>query len=177
MASIHHYAERLLGHKVVENKESVDFRKGAIYYYKDKDLHGNYVHVSGGYSGDYFMGMWKMDDGRDLVGVTHHNCQAVCVYECTFFAFSEEDSTDVSPEIFPLKKMVKQMNKLSSKVRAQKELSDEEAQFKFVIPRDQGVLQVMVSMNRNQIEFPLMDLEWNGVKFVVKHKYNEIPEL
>ena len=178
MGSIHQYAERILGSKIMENKEDVDLRKGILYYYKEKDLPGNYVQVSGGYTGNYFLSLWKMKNGSDLVGFTHYNCQAYCVYECSFFEFTMHDSTEVSQEILPLKKMLKHMTKIKSKVVGSSGgMDDEEAQFKFVMPKGSGLLQLQISMNRNKIEFPIMELEWTGEKFVVNIKYKELPEL
>lgn len=176
-ASIHHYAERMLGGQIMENKEDVDLRKGILYFYKDKDLPGNYVHVSGGYTGDYYMALWKMKNGNDLLGVTHYNCQAYCVYECSFFEFTRSDSTEISEEILPVKKMVKHLNKMRSKVAGSAGADDEEAQFKFMMPRGSGLLQLQLSVNRNTIEFPIMDLLWTGEKFAVRTKYKKIPEL
>ena len=57
------------------------------------------------------------------------------------------------------------------------DMDDEEAQFKFVMPRGSGLLELHISMNRNRIEFPIMELEWTGEKFSIKTKYKELPEL
>lgn len=177
-ASIHHYAERMLGTKIVDRKEDVDLRKGTLYYYKERDLIGNYVHVSGGYMGDYFFAYWKMSNGNDLIGVTHYNCQANCLYECSFYEFSEDDSVEVSSQVMPLKKMVKHMKKMKAKVIGSRgNMDDEEVQFKFVLPHNSGVLGVHISMDRNKIEFPILELQWTGERFEVKAKYKEVPEL
>lgn len=177
IASIHHYAERLLGSRIVDDREDVDIRKGAIYYYKNKNLEGNYVHVAGGYAGEYRFSMWKMDDGNDLVGITHFNCEAFCTYECSFYSFSRSDSSEVSSKVFPLKKMLKHMNKIKSKVLAAAGIDDQDPQFKFILPKDRGMLRVEISMDRNKIEFPILDLSWTGEKFSIQTKYKEIPEL
>ena len=171
------YAERLMMMKIMDNAKDVDFNAGRLYYYKEKNLEGNYVHISGGYAGDYQMAMWKMDNGNDLVGVTSGNCGPVCVYECSFFEFDRADSTDVTNEIFPLQKMSKQLSKMRSKLLDQNEnIRDDQAQFKFILPHNQGTLSVYLSINYNQIEFPIMDLRWNGKEFVIDKKYKELPE-
>ena len=177
-ASVHQYAERVLGSQIKESKEEVDLRKDVLYYYAEKDLPGNYVHVSGGYTGDYFVALWKMKNGNDLVGVTHYNCQVYCVYECSFFEFTQNDSTEISAEILPVKKMVKHLTKIKSKVvGAAGNMDDEEAQFKFILPHGSGYLGLEISMNRNKVEFPIMQLEWTGEKFAIRTKYKEIPDL
>lgn len=177
-ASIHNYAERMLGHQIVDSKDDVDFRRGKLYYYKTKDLNSNYVHVSGGYTGDYMLALWKMENGNDLVGVTHYNCQAYCIYECSFFEFTLDDSTEVSADILPVNKMAKHLNKIRSKViGGAGEMDDEQAQFKFVLPTNGGLLRLEISIDHNRIEFPIMDLEWDGGKFSIHTKFKEIPEL
>lgn len=176
-ASIHMYAERLLGMKILESKDEINFDQGKLYYYKEKDLEGDYVKVSGGYGPDYEMAMWKMDSGKDLVGVTSDNCAPVCSYECSFYAFTDADSVEVTTQIFPLKKMVKQLRKSKKKfLKKNPEIKEDNAQFKFVLPHNEGVLKVFISLNMNRNEFQLMDLEWNGDKFAVQKKYKEIPE-
>ncbi|MCB9223486.1 MAG: hypothetical protein R2780_05035 [Crocinitomicaceae bacterium] len=176
-ASIHFYAEQMLRSAIVEKKEDVDLRQGRLYYYVEKDIPGQYVHVAGGYSGDYYLSLWKMDNGNDLLGVTHDNCEALCTYECSFFECTQDTIKDITPKIFPVKKMEKQLAKMKGKLLSKKPLQDENAQYKFILPHGQGLVQVQISMDRNQIEFPIMELEWTGEKFVIKAKYNEIPEL
>lgn len=177
-ASIHQYAERILGSSIMSSKEDVDLRKGKLYYYKEMDLPGNYVHVSGGYTGDYFLAWWKMKNGNDLVAVTHYNCQAYCIYECSFIEFSQTDSVEVTEQILPLAKMEKHLLKIKSKVvGAAGNMDDEEAQYKFILPHGSGLVGVEISVNRNKIEFPIMELEWNGEHFVLRTRYKEIPEL
>lgn len=174
-ASIHHYAERMLNAKIVENQEDISIRQGALYYYKEKNLETNYVHIAGGYSGDYRMCMWKMDNGNDLLGVTHFNCEAHCIYECSFFEFTPNDSTEISASIFPLKKMVKHMDKIKAKVLSHAGLKEGESQFKFILPRDQGIMTVEISLKNNEIEFPLLFLFWNGTTFEIVKKTKDIP--
>ena len=176
-ASVHYYAEEMLDSKIVEHQEDIDLRKGKMYYYAEKDIEGQYVHISGGYSGDYYMALWKMESGNDLLGVTHFNCQATCQYECSFFECDQDTIIDITPKIFPVKKMEKQLAKMKKKVLAKKDLTDKSSQYKFILPHGQGPLQVQLSMDSGQIEFPIMELEWNGEKFVLKTKFREIPDL
>lgn len=175
-ASIHMYAERLLGMKIMEHQEDVNFDQGKLYYYKTKDLEGNYVKVGGGYGPDYEMAMWKMDNGHDLVGVTSDNCAPVCSYECSFFEFTDSDSIEVTTEIFPLKKMVKHLRKTKRKfLKKNPDVKYDRSQFKFILPHNEGIVNVFFSSNLNQNEFPLLDLEWKGDKFRIQKKYKEIP--
>lgn len=174
---MHYYAEELLNSKIVERKEDVDLRKGKLFYYKVLDIPGNYAQVSGGYSGDYFMALWKMENGNDLLGVTHDNCEATCTFECSFFECNPDTIIEVTSQIFPVKKMEKQLNKMSKKVMASRELDNSNPQYKFILPRSQGLLEVRLSMENDKIEFPIMHLRWSGSKFVVDRKYKEIPEI
>jgi len=174
-ASIHMYAERLMKMKIVDEKSQLNRNKGIVYYYKEKDIAGNYVHISGLREGDFQMSMWKMENGNDLLGVTSGSCQPVCVYECSFYEFTALDSTDITSSIFPLQKMKKQLKKMKKKVLSSTQVKDENAQFKFILPHDRGLLQVFLSINNNSIEFPIMDLMWNGNEFVVQKTYKEIP--
>ncbi len=176
-ASIHMYAERMLSSKIADKQEDVAVRQGVLYYYKELDIPGKYVHVSGGFSGDYEFAMWKMDNGNDLIGITSGNCQPVCAYACSMFEFSENDSTDVSNTVFPLKKMEKQMLKLKKKVlAANPEIIDEQAQYKFELPKDGEPMIVYLSINKNKIEVPLLELDWDGEGFQINKKYKELPE-
>lgn len=175
-ASIHMYAERLLGMKIMETQEEVNFDQGKLYFYKTKDLDGNFVRISGGYGPDYEMAMWKMDSGNDLVGVTSDNCAPICSYECSFFEFNSTDSIEVTTQIFPLKKMVRHLRKMKKKfLKKYPETKDQNAQFKFVLPRNGGFVNVYLSIDKNQFEFPLLDLVWKGDKFAVQKKFKEIP--
>lgn len=175
-ASIHMYAERLMMMPIMETAQEVDFNVGKLYYYKEKDIVGSFVHVSGGFGGDYKMAMWKMENGNDLVGVTSNNCGPVCIYECSFFEFTKDDSVDVTNAIFPLGKMEKHLEKIKRKVLAKHpEIKDTEAQFKFELPHDQGIVSVEFSINYNQIEFEFMQLLWDGEKFVIQNKIKDIP--
>ncbi|MEO9531273.1 MAG: hypothetical protein ABJG68_11885 [Crocinitomicaceae bacterium] len=176
-ASIHMYAERLMKAKIMDDKADVDLRRGKHYYYKVKDLASNYVHISGGLGGDYIMAMWKMDNGHDLIGVTAVNCGPVCRYECSFFEFSETEQRTVTNEIFPIKKMVRHFDKLYRKLKKQDRTKEEVAQWKFLLPKKGYPLELQFSINNNKTEFPAIQLDWNGSKFVVKKKYKEIPEL
>ena len=174
-ASIHMYAERLMGMKIVDDKNQLNRSKGIVYYYKEKDIAGNFVHVSGLREGDFQMAMWKMDNGNDLIGVTSGSCQPVCLYECSFYEFTALDSTDITSSIFPLKKMSKQLKKMKKKVLSSTLVKDDNAQFKFILPHDKGVVAVFLSINSNSIEFPIMDLIWDGNQFVIQKTYKEIP--
>ena len=175
-ASIHMYAERMLSSKIADKAEDIAIRKGILFYYKELDIPGKYVHVSGGYSGDYKFSMWKMDNGDDLIGITNDICQPSCEYACSMFAFSDSDSTDVSAQVFPLKKMEKQMIKLSKKVLAQHpEITDQKAQYKFNLPKEGEPMLVYLSMDNNKIEVPLLQLVWNGKEFQISKKYKELP--
>jgi hypothetical protein len=177
ISSIHNYAERLLGAKIVEKKGDMNIREAKLFYYKKKDLGGQYVHISGEYSGDYYLAMWKMKDGRDVVVITHYRCEAWCNYEMSCYAFTKTDSTEVSTEVFPLKKMVKQLNKMRKKVLIEKDLEDKSAQYKFILGSGQGLMKVYISMDHNKIEFPILDLSWNGNQFQVSTRYKEVPDL
>jgi hypothetical protein len=174
-ASVHYYAEQMLGCKIVENKEDVDLRKGILYYYAVKDIAGNYGHISGGYTGDYYVSLWKMDNGNDLIGFTHFNCEASCLYECSFYESNLESMNEVTTEIFPVKKMTKHMNKMKKKVLGSGvDIQDPKAQFKFILPHGHGLLSVYLSIDNNKLEFPLLELEWNGEEFQIHTKYKEI---
>ena len=119
-----------------------------------------------------------MKNGNDLVGITHNNCQASCIYECSFFEFSQTDSVEITEDILPLAKMLKHLKKIKVQVvGARGDIDNEEAQFKFMMPRIPGLLVVEISMNRNKIEFPILELAWNGEKFAIKTKYKEAPDL
>jgi hypothetical protein len=176
-ASVHYYAEQMLKSKIVQSREEVDMRKGKLFYYKVLDMPGNYAQVSGGYSGDYYMSLWKTEDGNDLLGVTHDNCEARCTFECSFFECNPDTIIEVTADIFPVKKMEKQLKKMTKKVMASRELEDSNPQFKFILPRSQGLLEVRLSINYDRIEFPIMHLRWTGSKFVVDRKFKEIPML
>jgi hypothetical protein len=161
--------------KIMDNKADIDLRKGRHYYYKIKDLASNYVHISGGLGGDYVMAMWKMDNGNDLIGVTAINCSPVCVYECSFFEFSEDAQKMVTTEVLPLKKMKRHFDKLYRKLRKEDRTKAEVALWKFLLPKKGYPLELQFSIDKNKTEFPALQLDWTGSKFVVKKKYKEIP--
>ena len=175
-ASIHMYAERLMKSKIMDDQKDVDLRKGRHYYYKIKELASNYVRISGGLGGDYVMAMWKMDNGNDLVGVTAINCSPICIYECSFYEFGEESQKTVTTEVLPVNKMKKHFDKIYRKLRKEDRTNEEVAQWKFILPRKGYPMELEFSINKNKTEFPAVQLEWNGSKFVVKKKYKEIPE-
>ncbi len=175
-ANIHMYAELLVGSKIVEMKEDVDFRAGHVYYYKTKDLAGDYVHISGGFAGDYQMKMYKLKSGNDLVGVTEDNCQAVCKYAVTFLEFREKDSVDVTNDILPLEPMFKHLGKMHKKAQSTyPELKGTLPQYHFILQAASDELRIDYSSHDNQVEFPLLLLKWNGLSFQIIKKYKSIP--
>ncbi|MFT4600573.1 MAG: hypothetical protein ACI857_000748 [Arenicella sp.] len=174
-ASIHMYAERMLGSKIVDKKDDLAIRQGILYYYKTLDIPGKYVHVSGGYSGDFKFAMWKMTNGNDLIGITNDNCQPICKYACSMYEFTEHDSVDVSATIFPINKMEKHLAKLKKKVLAENsDITDDAAQYKFELPLDGDPMIVYLTMNHNKFKTPLLELEWNGEQFVIQKKYKDL---
>jgi hypothetical protein len=71
--------------------------------------------------------------------------------------------------------MKKHLKKMKNKVVANRQLTDDNAQFKFVLPHDRGLVGVYLSINNNAIEFPIMDLIWDGKQFNIQKTYKEIP--
>lgn len=177
-ANIHMYAELLLRSKIVEMKEDVNFRAGHVYYYKTKDLAGDFAHVSGGFAGDYQLKLFKLKSGNDLVGVTEDNCQSVCKYAVTFLEFTEQDSSDVTDNILPLKSMFKQLGKMHKKAQAvHPDLKGTLPQYKFILQAASNRIKVNYSSHDNSVEFPLLLLEWNGNSFQIIKKYKSIAEV
>jgi hypothetical protein len=82
----------------------------------------------------------------------------------------------VSDQVLPLSKMMKHLKKIKMKVVGSSgEIDNEDAQFKFKMPRSPALLEVQISMDWNKIEFPLLELSWSGDKFAIKTKYKEVP--
>lgn len=176
-ANIHLYAELLVGSTIVEIKEDLDFRAGNVYYYEKKDIAGGYVHIAGGFAGDFQMKLYKMDSGNDLIGVTEDNCQPICKYAVTFLEFRAQDSVDVTNEILPLEQMFKQLGKIHKKVSSKyPKLKGSLPQYKFVLQAGSNVIRVDYSSEDNTLEFPLLSLKWNGQSFNIAQKFKTIPE-
>jgi len=171
------YVEHFLGGKVFEDKEKMDFKKGDIHFYEILDVKNGFARVTGYYEASYDFAVWRMANGNDLVGKTSKSCGPVCDYAFNFFEIANIDAKDVTETILPMNELNSHSAKIRKKVTDRYVIEDEESQLIFMLPQKGTSMDVYISMNYNEIEFPILNLSWNKEKFVIAKKIEEIPVL
>lgn len=173
---VNDYAEYFLQGKVFEDREKMDFEKGDMHYYETLDLKNGYASVTGAYEGSYQFAIWRMANGNDLVGKTSMACGPVCDYNFSFYEITADGDIDVTDQIMPMDEIQKQRQKMEDKATADGKMEkDSFTQLRFILPQKGTSMDVYLSMNSNELEFPIVTLSWNKEKFTVSKKFDVIP--
>lgn len=171
------YAEHFLGAKVFEDREKMNYENGDMHYYDILDVKNGFARVTGAYEGSYDFAIWRMANGNDLVGKTSMGCGPVCDYDFYFYEIANMESKDVTETILPMSEINSHLEKIRKKVTEKYMIEDEESQLLLKLPQKGTSMDVYISMNYNEIEFPILNLTWNKEKFVIAKKIEEIPVL
>jgi hypothetical protein len=175
---VNDYAEYFLQAKVFEDPSSMDFEKGDMHYYETLDLKNGYAAITGAYEGSYQFAIWRMANGNDLVGKTSSECGPGCNYKFTLYEITKDGDIDVTEALIPMDDIEKQRQKLESKAKAEGRMEEEfNSQLKFILPQKGTSMDVYLSMNLNELEFPIVTLSWDRSKFTISKKFEEIPEV
>ena len=175
---VNDYAEYFLQAKVFEDPSSMDFEKGDMHYYETLDLKNGYAAITGAYEGSYQFAIWRMANGNDLVGKTSSECGPGCNYKFTLYEITKDGDIDVTEALIPMDDIEKQRQKLESKAKAEGKMEEEfNSQLKFILPQKGTSMDVYLSMNLNELEFPIVTLSWDKSKFTISKKFEEIPEV
>jgi hypothetical protein len=175
---VNDYAEYFLQAKVFEDPSSMDFEKGDMHYYETLDLKNGYAAITGAYEGSYQFAIWRMANGNDLVGKTSSECGPGCNYKFTLYEITKDGDIDVTEALIPMDDIEKQRQKLESKAKAEGKMEEEfNSQLKFILPQKGTSMDVYLSMNLNELEFPIVTLSWDRSKFTISKKFEEIPEV
>lgn len=175
---VNDYAEYFLQAKVFEDPEQMNFEKGDMHYYEILDLKNGYASINGAYEGNYQFAIWRMFNGNDLVGKTSSACGPVCNYKVSFYEITPQGDVEVTETIMPMAEIEKQRQKLESRAKAEGKMDEEfDTQLKFILPQKGTSMDVYLSMNGNELEFPIVTLSWDKLKFTVSKKHELIPEV
>jgi hypothetical protein len=175
---VNNYAEYFLQAKVFEDRALMDFEKGDMHYYEILDLKNGYASVTGYYEGSYQFAIWRMANGNDLVGKTSSECGPGCNYKFSLYEITKDGDIDVTDALIPMDDIEKQRQKLESRAKAEGRMEEEfSSQLKFILPQKGTSMDVYLSMNLNELEFPVVTLTWDKSKFTISKKFEEIPEV
>lgn len=171
------YVEHFLGAKVFEDREKMNYENGDMHFYEILDVKNGFARVTGAYEGSYDFAIWRMANGNDLVGKTSKGCGPVCDYDFNFYEIANMESKDVTETILPMSEINSHHEKIRKEITRIYAIEDEESQLLFKLPQKGTSMDVYISMNYNEIEFPILNLSWNKEKFVIAKKIEEIPAL
>lgn len=168
------YAEFFLETKIYNTPEEMTAGNGS-YYYETIDVKNGFAVVSGTFEGSYTLAVWHMANGEDLVGKTSMGCGPVCDYSFDFYQVRAQLVNDVTSTIVPINEINEHKEKMLTKLNKKHEVDDHNPQLKFVLPQKGTSIEVYLSVDANEYEFPILRLDWNKEEFFIGKKYEEIP--
>lgn len=173
---IDYYCEYFLKDDVFLDRNKINWDAGDMYYYELLDLEGGYASVAGAFEGGYVFVLWRMANGNDLVGKTSSSCGPVCDYTLNLYEVSATAEKEVTQTILPIKEIDAHAKEMESKVRKQYETDPSDApRIKYDLPRKGTSIDVILSMESNEIEFKILTLSWDKSRFSVAEKIKEVP--
>jgi hypothetical protein len=176
---VNDYAEYFLQERVAINRSEIDYAQWSMgHSYNILDVENGYASITGAYEGSFEFAVWRMANGNDLVGKTSSECGPGCNYKFSLYEITKDGDIDVTEALIPMDAIEKQRQKLESKAKAEGRMEEEfGSQLKFILPQKGTSMDVYLSMNSNELEFPIVTLSWDKSKFTISKKFEEIPEV
>lgn len=176
---INNYVEYLLNAKVFDDPEEMDYEAGDMWYYERLNINGGYARVTGAIEGNMEFGLWRMDNGHDLIGKTSMGCGPVCDYSYTFYELDKNKGGEVSEDILPMKSIEEHQAKVYKLVIEKYpdlEYPDDQ-QLRLFIPQGGTSMKVNLVVGADEVEVPLLKLAWDKQRFFVEALYENVPDL
>jgi len=173
---VNDYAEYFLQAKVFDDHTKMNYEQGDMHYYEVLDIKNGYAKVTGAYEGSYTFAIWRMANGNDLVGKTSMSCGPVCDYTYEFFEITPDGDLNVTKTVLPQKEISEHCKFMVDKAMAEEKMDQSvKSQMLFELPQQGTDIQVYLSLNSNELEFPLLTLSWDKSKFTISKKFDVIP--
>lgn len=173
---INDYAEYFLQGKIKDKSEDMNYENGDMHYYEILDIANGYCRVSGMYEGWYEMAVWRMENGNDLIGMFSAGCGPVCEYSIHFYEVNADSDKEVTNDVLPMKEIEAHAEKMKEQALQEDVLIEGDMTgLKFIIPQKGTSMDVYLSINSNELEFPIITLSWDKKKFNISKKHSNIP--
>ena len=169
------YAEYFLETKIYNSPEEMIAGNGS-HYYETIDINNGYASVSGTFEGTYTLAVWHMANGEDLVAKTSKFCGPGCDYTYSFYQIRRQLVNVVTETIVPIEDITKHQEKMFAKLKTKHPIDYETSQLMFVLPQKGTSIEIYLSADANEYEFPIVRLDWNKEAFVIGKKYETIPD-
>lgn len=175
------YAEFFEDACIVDRQDQIDWNdpdEKCHLFYETKDVKGGFVSIRGGMEGWIEYVMFRMADGRDLVGRMAVGCGPACSYEFKFYYCNKEDYELALEQPFPVEEMdthIEKMYKKGTEKYPDLEYA-EDYQVRYVFPQQGTSMAVNLILGADEIEYPIIKLGWNKTNFFVEELYHEIKE-
>jgi len=167
------YAAHLHGGPIVE---SADIAEMDEWYYLIKDEKGGFVSITGAVEGWKEYALWRMEDGKDLIGVMTVECGGACGYHFEFYKGSGEAITLCDPSsILPIADLEVQRQLLYPKViEAYPVDYPDDSEIVYSFPQEGTSMDVDLIVGADEIRVKLAQLSWNKTKFFIEKTYEEV---
>ena len=168
--TIKDYAEYFLQANVYTNDEIEKNRPEDAYFnYYVLDEKKGYAHINGSFEGDFYFAIWQLANGNDLVGKMTAYCGPACNYVCNFYEITPVGEMEITALILPMDEIELKRQQVEDELRMTGDIEKDilPAQTKFIFPQKGTSIDVYFSANSNELEFPMLTLDWDGEKFAV----------
>lgn len=167
------YAAHLHGGPIVENAEIAEMDE---WYYLIKDEKGGFVSITGAVEGWKEYVLWRMEDGKDLVGVMTVECGGACGYNFEFYEGTGEAITLCDPSsILPIADLEVQRQSLYPKViEAYPVDYPDDSEIVYSFPQEGTSMDVDLIVGADEIRVKLAQLGWDKNEFFIEKTYEEV---
>lgn len=174
---INDYAEMFAGGKIYNSTDEMpEDEIGMHSYYQKLDIAGGYASVTGAYEGWSEYVLWRMADGRDLLGTMSAGCGPACSYTFNFYICEQEKTKKVNmQEMFPMDEMHEHRDMMREKALEKWELDyPEDFAYIYKFPQKGTSMQVDMMLGADEIHVPILKLSWNKEKFSIEELYTDL---
>ncbi len=159
------YSTNIEGKKFTSKAAITKHRKSLI---KIEDIKNGYLKLEGPWEGWAEIALFKKSDGSYIVGHVETGCGPVCGGSINFYSYKAGKWTDVTKKVLPEISEKDVVTAYNSKIAEgiEKAVEDKGMTTYFVLPRNGKIMKL--ECNECDLESSIMELEWNGNKFVKK---------
>lgn len=157
------YSTNTEGDKITNKSALIKFRKSMI---KIEDIKNGYLKIEGSWEGWAEIALFKKTDGSYLIAQAESGCGPACDGFVKFYNYKAGKWIDVTKQVFP-----EISEDEVKRLYINKKLDTEDGvNSYYLLPRIGKTVKLACNMcsDGDEQDFTLLELEWNGSKFVKK---------
>jgi hypothetical protein len=177
---INDYAELFVGEKIYRTPEDIPADLvGGGNYYESLDVEGGFASVTGAYEGWSEFVLWRMKNGKDLLGKMVAGCGPVCGYVFEFYQCQNEETVLLDfQDILPVAEMDKHRNMMYEKILAEFDWIEypDDYQYIYNLPEKGTSMEVDLMVGADEVFVPILNLGWNKERFYIIELFDEVKQ-